>query len=104
MVINKISSLKLCLCLEDLNDRTFLEVYQSDIDGYLIVCILGGIFVLSISIATTLMQRIQMGQSRISVLLPNDIMLMHWRSSFLQFAFVISLFGPGEPGTSGNRE
>ena len=78
--------------------RTIFEVYLSDIDGYLIVCIPGGIFVLSISMATTLMQRIQMGQSRISVLLPKDIMLMHWRSSFLQFAFVISLFGPGEFG------
>ena len=52
-------------------------MYLTVIDRYLIVCILGGIFVLSISMATTLMQRIQMGQSKISVLLPNDIMLMH---------------------------
>ena len=51
----------------------------------------GDIFVLSISIATTLMQRIQIGQSRMSVLVPNDIMLIHWRSSFLQLKIIIRM-------------
>ena len=44
----------------------------------------GGSLVLSISMATTLMQSSQMGQSRMSVLLPKEITLMHCRSSFLQ--------------------